>query len=52
MTLVIPIKRSSNQLLSLLAEDVRVTSVEDGHGGASEKLSASSTELDLSGAKG
>ncbi|KAL2292140.1 hypothetical protein FJTKL_10784 [Diaporthe vaccinii] len=32
----------------LLAEDVGVTSVEDGHGGASEELSAGSTQLDLS----
>lgn len=35
------------RLQSLLAEDVGVTSVEDGHGGAAEELTASGTELDL-----
>lgn len=44
-----PSRSSSNTLGSLLAEDVGVTSVEDGHGGASEELSAGSTQLDLSG---
>lgn len=31
------------------AEDVRVTSIEDSHGGASEELSAGSAEFDLWG---
>jgi hypothetical protein len=52
VTLAILIKKSSNTLLSLLAEDVGVTSVEDGHGGASEEFSAGSTQLDLSEGKG
>ena len=29
------------------SEDVRVTSIEDGHGGTAEKLTAGGTELDL-----
>lgn len=35
-----------NHLLGA-GEDVRVTSVEDGHGGATEELTAGGTELDL-----
>jgi hypothetical protein len=31
----------------LVAEDIRVTSIEDGKGGASEELSASSAEFNL-----
>jgi hypothetical protein len=31
----------------LVAEDIGVTSVEDGHGGATEELTASGTELNL-----
>lgn len=42
----------SNDRLSLLvAEDVGVTSVENGHGGASEKLAGSGTKLNLSRGK-
>jgi hypothetical protein len=37
----------SRHLLSLLGKDIRVTGIEDGHGGATEKLSESSTKLDL-----
>jgi len=33
----------------LVAEDVGVTSVKDGHGGAAEELSAGDTELNLQG---
>jgi hypothetical protein len=33
--------------LSLTAEDVGVTGIEDSHGGAAEELTASSAELDL-----
>lgn len=39
--------RSSCTLLDLLAEDVGVTSVKDGHGGATEELTAGGTELNL-----
>lgn len=31
----------------LVAEDIRVTSIQDGKGGASEELSAGSAELNL-----
>lgn len=31
----------------LVSEDVGVTSVEDGHGGAAEELTAGGTELNL-----
>jgi hypothetical protein len=31
----------------LVAEDIRVTGIQDGEGGASEELSAGSAELDL-----
>lgn len=51
MTPAHPSRRSSTTLGSLLAEDVGVTSVEDGHGGAAEELSAGSTQLDLSEVK-
>lgn len=33
--------------LSVTAQDVGVTGIEDGHGGAAEELTASGTELDL-----
>lgn len=39
--------RSVCTLLDLLAEDVGVTSVKDGHGGATEELTAGGTELNL-----
>lgn len=38
---------SARHLSLLVAEDVGVTSVENGHGGASEELTAGGTELDL-----
>jgi hypothetical protein len=41
-----------SRLSLLLAEDVAVTSVQDGHGRAAEELSAGGTKLDLEGAKG
>lgn len=31
----------------LVAEDIGVTSIDDGHGGASEQFTAGSTQLDL-----
>ena len=37
--------------LSLTAEDVGVTGIEDSHGGASEELTASGTELNLNEVK-
>jgi hypothetical protein len=38
---------SARHLSLLVAEDVGVTSVENGHGGASEELTAGGTELDV-----
>lgn len=37
----------SGRLSLLVAEDIGVTSVEDGHGRAAEELTASSAELNL-----
>lgn len=37
----------SRALLGLLAQDIGVTSVEDGHGGAAEELTAGGTKLNL-----
>lgn len=42
----ITVSLSSTHLLGA-SEDVRVTGVEDGHGGATEELTAGGTELDL-----
>lgn len=36
-----------NRLGGLVGEDIRVTSVEDGHGAAAEELTAGSAELNL-----
>ena len=38
---------SSRRLRGVGAQDIRVTSIEDSHGGASEELSARSAEFDL-----
>jgi hypothetical protein len=35
------------RLSLLVAEDIRVTSIQDGEGGASEELSAGGAQLDL-----
>jgi hypothetical protein len=43
----LPQSKTSSRLSLLVAEDVGVTSVEDGHGRAAEELTASSTELNL-----
>ena len=41
-------RSSSNFLvLGVGGQDVRVTGIEDGHGGAAEELTAGGTELDL-----
>lgn len=39
----------ADRLSSLVAKDIGVTSVEDGHGGAAEELTAGSAELNLLG---
>lgn len=39
--------RNRARRLSVTAQDVGVTGIEDGHGGAAEELTASGTELDL-----
>lgn len=41
----------SRALLGLLTQDIGVTSVEDGHGGAAEELTAGGTKLNLFGGK-
>jgi len=35
------------RLSLLVGKDIRVTSIEDGHGGAAEELAAGGTKLDL-----
>lgn len=40
---------SASSLRLLVAQDIGITSIQDGKGGASEELSARSAELDLSG---
>ena len=42
-----PLSLVYHLLCGLRAQDVRVTSVEDGHGGAAEELSARGAEFDL-----
>lgn len=46
--MVLPFKFGESRL-SLLAQDVGVTSVEDNHGGATEELSTRCSEVDLNG---
>jgi hypothetical protein len=38
---------TSRHLCSLSAEDIRISSIEDSHGGASEELSTGSSEFNL-----
>jgi len=48
LTIFHPIYQA-NLVLGVGAENIRVTSVEDRHDGATEKLSASGTKLNLQG---
>ena len=45
---MIPLKPKTLRLGLLLAQDIRVTGIENGHGGAAEQLSAGGTQLNLS----
>lgn len=44
---ILPPYASWHDLRLLVAEDIRVTGIQDGHGGATEELTASGAQLDL-----